>query len=144
MSYRTKFSMINGGIWLVLFVIFSIIFFSNNFPAIIPISNYKTGVVVILILANIINIFLVFFLKNKEKEDERNRQLALLSANITMVVVVVVVTASCLSLYFIYRYNASFPIAWLWFIGFGTMFITNIVLNLSYVVVSIKGASYED
>ena len=144
MSYRTKFSMINGSIWLVLFVIFSIVFFSNNYPIVIPISNYRTAIVVILMLANISNIFLVFFLKDKEKEDERNKQLMLLSANITMFAIVVIIISSCLSLYFIYRDNESFPIALLWYIGFATLFITNIILNLSYAVVSFKGAGYED
>ncbi len=144
MSYRTKFSMINGSIWLVLFVIFSIVFFSNNYPIVIPISNYRTAIVVILMLANISNIFLVFFLKDKEKEDERNKQLMLLSANITMFAIVVIIISSCLSLYFIYRDNESFPIALLWYIGFATLFITNIILNLSYPVVSFKGAGYED
>ncbi len=144
MDYRTKYSMINGGIWLVLFVIFSIIFFSNNYPIVIPISNYKPAIVVILILANISNIFLIFFLKNKEKDDERNSQLMLLSATVTMFVVVGILIACCLALYFIYRDNGSFPISWLWYISFGTLFLTNIVLNLSYVAVSFKGAGYGD
>ena len=144
MSYKTKFSMINGGIWLILFVIFSIIFFSNTFPTVIPISNYRTAIVVILMLANISNVFLVFFLKNKEKTDERNNQLSLLSANITMFVVVIILITSCLLLYFIYRDNESLPISFLWYIAFSTMFITNIVLNLSYVAISFKGAGYED
>lgn len=143
MSQRTKYSMINGGIWLVLFVIFSFIFFSNNYPTVIPFSDYKTAIISIIIFANLINVILVFFIKNKEKADERINQLELISTSFTMFIVFVIVFTISLSLYFIYKDSGSCPISWLWYIGFATMFITNIVLNLSYVAVSFKGAGYE-
>lgn len=144
MSYRTKLSIINGLIWTIMFVIFSISFFSSNYPVTLPLSNYRITTAILFLLPNISNIIILVLQRKHETTDERNKRFESISSTAAMIVLLVIVYLGCMSLYVAYEDVGTLSVSWLWYIAYSTAFLAFIVFNLTYVIVSIKGLGYEN
>lgn len=143
MSYRAKLTIINSVIWIVMFVIFSISFFSSTYPEVLSLSNYRTTTVILFAIPNITNIIILFFQLKHEKTDERNKKIESISSSIAAITLMTIVFIASMTLHIVYNDTGFVPSSLLWYVGFGTVFITFIVFNLSYIIVSLKGTGYE-
>ncbi|MBU1093355.1 MAG: hypothetical protein KKH01_02705 [Firmicutes bacterium] len=143
MSYRAKLALINSGIWIVMFVFFSISFFSSTYPEVLPLSNYRTTTVILFAIPSITNMIILFFQLKHEKTDERNKKIESISSSVAAITLMSIVFIASMTLHIVYNGTGFVPSSWLWYVGFGAVFITFIVLNLSYVIVSLKGTGYE-
>ncbi len=144
MTYRAKLSLINFGIWTVMFIITSISFFTSTYPEVLPLSNYRTTTAVLFVIPNIANVILLVLKTKKEKTDEFNRRVEAASAGATMIIIMILFFLGALSLHVIYEDTGLVPSQWLWFLAYGSVFMVFIVFNLCYVIVSLKGFSYEN
>jgi hypothetical protein len=143
MSSRVKLTLVNLIMWCVAFVFFTLVFILDTQYNEFPIQNYRVSTAIIFLLSNIFNLVILYFQRRNEKSDERNKYFESLSATATMIVIMVLIFSGSITLYVIYEKSGFVPVDWLWFMAYGSAFLVFIAFNLSYVIVSLKGANYE-
>jgi len=133
MSVQMKRAILNLVIWLSVFLLFLIVFFSGNTVADWDINRVKIFTLASFLAIGYIGQLILSIVFRKRKNiintDERDAMILNKAMSNSFIVTLVYLFLVAISLYLYYEKNGFVPVAWLWFIAYNVVMAANITTS---------------
>jgi len=141
MTKRSKYSLLNLSIWIIVTVVFFVLFFSGDGPESWGTNKTKRFLSALLFAVGFISFFIIQFKSNKETIDERVRQIQLKATSSTLIIILMYVFIFGISLYTFYD-NKLMPSSWMYLLTYSVVFLTYIVNSGLYIFFEKRETGY--
>lgn len=135
MSIRSKYSLINFVVWVIVLIVLTITFDSSDYRSLDKIIGAAS-----LFIGFSVSI-LVLIKSRLEPQDERILSISNRSTAIAMILTLLYVFSLCIILSEIYPQTISS--SWFWYLGYSMICVANIASSILYFIIEKTGNSYE-
>lgn len=144
MSYRTKMNIVILIFQLGFFILYSFVFFNDVNMFLSTGKEYRTNIVIIFAISQVVNLPIELLKNKNDKYDERNKKVEGTSSGVTIISMMFLSFIFLMILYVLNVDKEQIPIYWLWYLAFAYTSLTIIIFAVSNILTPLFGTKYED